>query len=139
MRAKNPVREDKRRGAHSRNANSFAAKVRDVAYLAIHRSLDTQTASVNSAGEFYIEALLDRFEKIHHEMVRDVEAAEGEHVFVIRPLAFHHFHIEPFLVEKAIFDGTKDGGFAGKTDVTDPDRSEEHTSELQSRFATSYA
>src|ERR1043166_9267323 len=121
MRAKNPVREDKRRCAHSRNANSFAAKVRDVSYLSIQRSLDTQTASVNSAGEFYIETLLDRFEKIHHEMVGDVEAAEGEHVFVIRPLAFHHFDIEPFLLEKAIFDGTKDGRLTGKANVTDAD------------------
>jgi len=51
--------------------------------------------------------------------VGDIEAAEGEVVFVVGSLASDHFRLKTLLFEKALFDGGEDGGFAGEADVTD--------------------
>src|SRR5580765_8746294 len=76
---------------------------------------------MNAAGKFHIESLLDRLEEIHDEVVGDIKAAEGEDVFVVGPFAFHQVDIEPFLFKKALFDGGKDGRFAGEANVADAD------------------
>jgi len=73
---------------------------------------------MNSASEFYVKALFDRFQEIHHQMMGNVEAAESEDVFVICPFAFHQARIESFLFEKALLDRHKDWRFAGNADVT---------------------
>ena len=52
-------------------------------------------------------------------MVRDIEPAESEDVFVVRPLALHHLHVEPFLLEKSVFDRAEDRRLASDADVTD--------------------
>ena len=69
----------------------------------------------------HVQALFDRLEEIHHEMMRDVEAAEREHILVFRPFAFDQFDIESFLLEEAIFDRAENRRFAGDADVADAD------------------
>src|SRR6476469_8305419 len=76
---------------------------------------------MNSAGKFHIKALFDRFQKIHHQVMGNVETAESEDVFVIRPFTLHQAGIESFLSEKAFLDRHKDWRFAGNADVTNPD------------------
>ena len=75
---------------------------------------------MNSAGEFHVQALFDRLQEIHHQMMRNIETAESEDVFVVRPFAFHQTRIEPFLFEKAFLDRGKDGRFASDPDVANP-------------------
>ena len=76
---------------------------------------------MNPASKFHVDALLERLEEIHDKVVSDIEAAEGEGVFVIGPFAFDHFRLETFLFEEAFFDGREDWGFAGEADVADAD------------------
>src|SRR5947209_1412512 len=121
MRAEHAVGENERRGAHSRNADSFSAKIGDRIDAAIFSGLDPQTTAMNSAGEFYIESLFDRLQKVHHEVMGDVESAQRQDVFVIGPLAFHQTGIEAFLFEKAVLDCAEDRRFAGKPNISDPD------------------
>ena len=76
---------------------------------------------MDSAGEFHVEPLFDRLEEIHHEMMRDVEPAERQHVLVVGPLAFHQTNIESFFLEKAFLDRAENRRFAGDADVSDTD------------------
>ena len=113
------VGEDERRRAHAGNADPFAAQVGDRVDVALHRRLHAQAALVNAGGEFHVEPLLDRLEEIHHEMVRDVVAAEREHVLVFAPLAFHELDLETFLLEKSLLDRGENRRLAGDADVAD--------------------
>src|SRR6185295_18805385 len=79
---------------------------------------------MDAAGELHVKSLFDGFEKVHHEMMGDIKAAESQDVLVISPLAFYEPDIQPFLFEKALFDGGKDRCFASKADVADTDFSE---------------
>ena len=72
---------------------------------------------MDSAGEFHIESLLDRLEKIHDEMMRDVESAQRQHILVVGPFAFHQLDIEPFLFKKPFFDRGEDRRFASQADI----------------------
>jgi hypothetical protein len=76
---------------------------------------------VNPGREFHIHPQLDGLEKIHHQVMRDVKAAQGEHIFVLRPLAADQLDVEAFFFEKALFDGGKNRSFAGEADVADAD------------------
>ena len=64
---------------------------------AVHAGLDSQASGVHSYNEPYIQTVLDWFEEIHHEMVSDVIAAEGEVIFVGRPTTFYKLWLEPFV------------------------------------------
>ena len=76
---------------------------------------------MDTAGEFHVQALFDGFEKIHDQVMRDVESAQRQHVLVIRPLAFDQRHLEAFFLEEAFLDGSEDGSLTGKANVSDPD------------------
>ena len=121
MRAKHAIGENERRRAHSGNTDAFATKIANGVDLSVDRRLHAQTAAMNSAGKFDIEALLDRLEKIHYQVVRYVEPAEREHVLVIRPFAFHQLNVEPFLFEKSVLNRAENRRFARDADVADAD------------------
>ena len=87
--------------------------------ISLRRGLDPQAALVNSGRELHVESLLDRLEKIHDKMMRDVEPAQRQHVFVVGPFAFHHFHLEPLFLEEPFLDRAEDRRFAGQANVTD--------------------
>src|SRR5215212_2253370 len=87
--------------------------------IAFGARLNAQTAAMNSSSEFNVEALLNRLEKIHHEMMRDVVTAQRENVFVLGPFALHEFDIEVFIFKKTFFDRGENGRFAGQPDVAD--------------------
>jgi hypothetical protein len=53
--------------------------------------------------------------------MRDVETAESENILVVCPFAFHQADIETLFFEKSLFDRGEDWGFAGKSDISDPD------------------
>jgi hypothetical protein len=76
---------------------------------------------MNSASKFHIEALFDRLQEIHHQMVRDIETAERENVLVVCPFTLHQIDVEPFLFEKALLDRAEDRRFASNADVADAD------------------
>ena len=40
-------------------------------------------AAMNPAGKLYIKTLFDRFKKVHHQMMGDVESSKSEHVLVV--------------------------------------------------------
>ena len=103
------------------HADPFPAQIRDRVDVALRRRLHAQAARVDSGGELHVEPLLDRLEEIHHEVVRDVEAAEREHVLVLRPLALHQLDLEPLLLEEALLDRGEDRRLAGEADVADAD------------------
>ena len=121
IRAEDAVGKNERRRSHSRDANAFAAQIFDVVDVAFGGGLNAKAAAMDAAGEFHVQSLLDRLEEIHHEMMRDVVAAEREHVLVIRPFAFHEADVEPFFLEEAFFDGGEDRRFAGEADIADAD------------------
>ena len=68
---------------------------------------------MHTSNESHIEALLDGFEKVHHQVVSDVVAAEGEIVFVVCPTAFHQFGLEPFFFEQSCLIRVVDRRLAG--------------------------
>ena len=72
------------------------------------RGLDAKAAAMNPPGEFHIHSLFDRLEEVHHEVMRDVEAAEREHVFIFRPLASHS-PLEALFLEEPFLDSGKMG------------------------------
>src|SRR5437762_1690522 len=53
--------------------------------------------------------------------MRDIKPAQGEDVFVLRPLAADQLDVEAFFLEKTFFDGGINRGFAGEPDVADFD------------------
>ena len=83
--------------------------------------LNSQTTGMHAAKKSHIEALLDGFEKIHHEVMGDVVTAEGEIVFVVRPTAFHQLGFEPFVLEKALLKRGVDGRLTSQPDKADLD------------------
>ena len=83
--SENPVGEDERRSAHPGNANPFPFQILDLMNRAVHAGLDSQTSRVHSSEKPHIQTLLDWFEEIHHQMVRDVVAAERKVIFVSGP------------------------------------------------------
>ena len=76
---------------------------------------------MNSGGKFHIESLFDWFQKHHHEVMSNIEAAESENVLVVRPFTFHQRDIEPFLLEKSFLDRAEDWRFARDADVANAD------------------
>ena len=76
---------------------------------------------MNAAGELHIQSLFDGFEKVHDQMVRHVESAQGQHVLVIRPLAFDKRDVQALFLEKALFDGSENRRLAGQADIPHPD------------------
>ena len=76
---------------------------------------------MNPAGKLHVQALLNRFEKVHHQVMGNVEPTEREDVLVVGPFAFHQADIEAFFFEKSFFDGGKYRRFTGQTDVADAD------------------
>src|SRR5579864_3929838 len=121
MRAKHAIRKYQRWSSHSGDADTLAAEISDRIDLAVHRRLHPQTTAMNSSGEFYIEALFDRFKKIHHQVMRDIESPEREDIFIIRPFTFHQTDIESFLFEITVLDCAKDRRFAGNANISDAD------------------
>src|SRR3954449_6664218 len=67
----------------------------DVRFLAgihrgcLHARLHAQTSPMNSGKESYVQTLFDRLEKIHHQMMSDVIAAQRQCVLVSCPIALH--------------------------------------------------
>src|SRR5437868_4061236 len=53
--------------------------------------------------------------------MRDVEPAEGEHILIVGPFAFHETDIEPLFLEKPFLNRHENWRFAGQADVTDAD------------------
>ena len=71
---------------------------------------------MHSAQKSHVQALLDRLEKVHDEVVRDVVGAEGKIVFVVCPTAFNQFGLQAFVFEEAFFKGRINRGLAGQPD-----------------------
>ena len=67
--------------------------------------LHAQAAAVDAAGEFHVHPLLDRLEEVHHQVMRDVKAAQRQHVLVCRPLAADQFDVQPLFLEESLLDG----------------------------------
>jgi len=76
---------------------------------------------MNATGEFHIEPLLDRLEKIHHEVMGNVESAQRENIFIFAPFALNEFDVQPLLLEKSVFDRAENGGLTSDPDVADAD------------------
>src|SRR4030095_8252718 len=73
----------------------------------------------HSSQKPHIKALFDRLEEIHHQMWRDVVAAERKVIFVSGPTAFHELGLEAFILEEPFLVGGVDGCFAGQPDKAD--------------------
>src|SRR5438270_5937539 len=82
-----------------------------------YTTLFRSTSAVDSAGKFHIKPLLDRLEKIHHQMMCDVETAQRQHILVVGPFAFDQADLEPFLLEKTFFHGGENRGLARQPNV----------------------
>src|SRR5262249_16443860 len=119
VRSENPVRKDEWRRAHARNSNSLTPEILDFVNWAVHAGLDAQTSGVNSAEKSYVEALLDWFQEIHHQMVRDVVGAEGKVILIIWPTAFHQFRLEAFILKESPLVSDVNWRFAGQTNEPD--------------------
>src|SRR5207253_9719928 len=115
------VREDERWRAHSRDTNPFAFHILNRVNIGFQARLNAQTPALNAGEEPYIQALFDRFEKIHHQMMRDVVAAKRQRIFISSPIAFHQFRLQPFLLEKALLVSGVNRSFARQPDVADTD------------------
>ena len=76
---------------------------------------------MHSSKESHVEALLDGFQEIHHEMVSDVIAAEREIVFIICPAAFHQFGLKTLFLKNSFLVSVVNRRFAGQADVADLD------------------
>src|SRR5262245_10802128 len=85
----------------------------------IHACLDAQASGMDPAKESDIEALLDGFEKVHHQVVRDVIAAQRKIVLVVGPTAFHQLRLESLVFEIAFLERGIDRRFTGETDKAD--------------------
>ncbi len=83
--------------------------------------LDPKTASMDSSSKSYVQALFNRLEQIHNQMMGYVETAEREHILVFRPFAFDQFDIESFILEETILDCAENRRFACDPDVSDTD------------------
>jgi hypothetical protein len=81
--------------------------------IGFHPCLNTQTSAVDSGQEPYIQALFNRFEEKHREMMSDIEAAKGKCVLIGGPVALHQADIEPFFFEKAFLHCHENRRFAG--------------------------
>src|SRR6266487_3161267 len=81
--------------------------------------LHSQTAAVDSGQESYVQPLLDWLQEIHHQMLRDVVAAQRQRVFIIRPGTFHQLRLESLLLEETLLVCGEDRGFAREADVAD--------------------
>jgi len=79
--------------------------------------LHAQATGVNPSANLHIQALLDGLEKIHNQVVRDVIRPQCERVLVLRPLALHHFHLEPLFLEVALLHRHEDRRLARDPDV----------------------
>ena len=55
---------------------------------------------MNASRKFHVQSLLDGLKQVHNQVMRDVEPAKREHIFIFGPLAFDQFNIEPFLPGK---------------------------------------
>src|SRR5262249_20755006 len=87
--------------------------------IRIGARLHSQTAAVDSGKESYVQSLLDWLQKIHHQMMSDVVAAEREIIFVIGPGAFHQFRLESLFLKKILLVCDVDRRFAGEANVAD--------------------
>src|SRR6266498_856359 len=74
---------------------------------------------MDAAGEFDVQALFDRLEKIHHQMMGHVESAQRQHVLVVRPLALDQRNVQAFLFEEPFFDGGENRRLTSEADVAD--------------------
>src|SRR5205814_7939974 len=115
------VREDERWRAHSRHTNPLAFQILNRVNICLHACLDPQAPAVNAGEEPYIQALFDRFEEIHYQVMGNVVAAKRQCVFISGPIAFHQFRLESLLLEKALLVSHVDRSFAGQSDVADSD------------------
>jgi hypothetical protein len=75
---------------------------------------------MDPGGEIYVQALLNRLEEIHNQVMRYVKTAEREDILVFRPLAFDQFNIESLILEETILDCAEYRRFARDTDVSHP-------------------
>src|ERR1041385_3789186 len=121
MRAEHTIRKNERRSSHARNTDAFATQIFYPVDIALGRRLHPKAAPMNPAREFYIHALFERFQKIHHQMVRDIIPSKRQHILVIGPVALHEADLEPFFFEKSLFDRCENRRFAGKTDIAHAD------------------
>jgi hypothetical protein len=83
--------------------------------------LNAQTSAVDSGQKSDIQTLLDRLQKVHHQMMSDVEAAKRQRVLVSRPIALHQFGLESLLLEETLLVSRVDRSLASQADVTDAD------------------
>jgi len=76
---------------------------------------------MDSGQEPYIQTLFNRFEEKHHEVMSDVEAAQGQCVLISGPVALHQFDLESFLLKETLFDRRENRRFTRQTDITNAD------------------
>ena len=72
---------------------------------------------VSGRLEGNIKALFYRFQEIHHQVMRNIEATQRQHVLVVGPLTFYQANIKSFFLEKAFLDCCENGRFTGQPNV----------------------
>src|SRR6266496_1275975 len=76
-------------------------------------------SGVHSCEKPHIQALLDWFEEIHHQMVSDVIASEREVVLIVCPAAFHQFGLKALFLKNSFLVSVINRRFARQADVAD--------------------
>src|SRR5712692_4596417 len=74
---------------------------------------------MDSGKESYVQPLLDWLQEIHHQMLRDVVAAQRQRIFVIRPGTFHQLRLESLLLEETLLVCGENRSFAREANVAD--------------------
>src|SRR4029077_20802682 len=117
--SKDPIGEDKRRRAHSWNADALSLQIFNCVNVRLHARLYPKTSPVDSGEKPHIQSLFDRLKEVHHEMMSDIVAAQRERIFVICPIALHQLRLEAFLLEEALLVCSVDRRFASEPNVAD--------------------
>ena len=117
----NAIGKDERRCSHSGHADSLVPQILCRMNGAFRRGLDAQAAAMDAAGEFHVQSLFDRLEKIHDQVMRHVEPAQRQHILVIGPLAFDERDLQAFFLEETFLHRREYRRLAGQADVADTD------------------
>src|SRR4029077_9545186 len=106
--AENTIRENEWRSPHSRHTDSFSFQVLNRVNVRFHARLNAQTSAVDSGQKSDIQTLLNRLQKVHHQMMRDVVATKRQCILVSRPVAPHQFGLESLFLEESLLVGCID-------------------------------
>src|SRR5207245_9534049 len=80
--AKNTIRENEWGCPHSWHTNSLSLQILNRVNIRFHARLNAQTSTVDSGQKSDIQALFDRLQKVHHQMMSDVVAAKRQCILI---------------------------------------------------------